>query len=118
MLNITLEQMPHYLCVTLTGAWQLAPMLSVIDTLVEECRQRDCRAVLLDGMAVQGTMPDFARYRVGERIAAVLSGIRITLLVPRHTINKFAENVAVNRGAHFLVTADREAAIAWLRANG
>lgn len=113
-LQSVIEQTPDYLLVTLTGTWQPAPMLSLVDTLADECRQRGCQQVLIDGMAVQGNMPDFARYQVGERIAAVLGGVRVTLLVPQTTINKFAENVAVNRGARFFVTADRAAALGWL----
>lgn len=109
-----IEPLPGYLLISLTGCWQVEAVLATIDTIVAECRQRGCQRVLVDSMMLEGSLPDWDRYEVGLRVAEVLRRVRIAVLGPPRIINKFSENVAVNRGAQLLVTADRAAALAWL----
>ena len=58
------------------------------------------------------------RFFVGEKIANVLGGkIKLAVVWPEKDINKFAENVAINRGGNICVVGDIETAKKWLLSN-
>jgi hypothetical protein len=114
-----IEEMADYLLITVTrGRWEIEPMRMVVDRVAAECQARGYRRVLVDTLALAGWLRDFDRYLIGQYIAEKLQGVRVANLSRAEVINKFAENVAVNRGAWFLVTSNRELALKWLRQSG
>jgi hypothetical protein len=108
-----IEKQDHLL-VLVGGKWRGEAGFSLIDLIASECRRLGCERVLIDGNAVYGELPDLDRFIAGERIAAVLRGIRMALVCQPHYVTKFSETVAVNRGAMFFTTADPDQAMRWL----
>ena len=111
-----IEAEDHLLVVT-RGRWGRDAALRFVDSIASECRKSGQDRVLIDATDVTGKMPDFDRYIIGTRIAAACEGIRIAAVIRAEYINKFAENVAVNRGASFFVTSSRDEALQWLMAD-
>ena len=108
------EEMEDHLLVRTGGRWGRDAALHLIDVIANECRKRGQARVLIDATDITGKMPDFDRYILGTRIAAVCDGIKLAAVIRQEYINKFAENVAVNRGASFFVTSNRDEALQWL----
>ncbi len=71
--------------------------------------------VFVDVTGVEGELPEFEKFTLGEFIASRLGGLRIAaLLNPRTPITRFGENTAVNRGATLLVGYVVEELFEWL----
>lgn len=106
-----------YLLITTGGRWGRQNALHLIDIVAAECRKRGHARALIDGTELKGRVPDFDRYVFGAHVAAVCEGIRLAAVIREEYINKFAENVAVNRGASFFVTSSHDEALQWLMAD-
>jgi hypothetical protein len=81
----------------------------------EEAANSGNTRVLVDGRDLPAPAAEMDRFNIGAAIAELFGHrIKVAILFPRALINKFAENVAVNRGATVLVVSDEEAALQWL----
>ena len=111
-----LEEDAGYLAAKVTGEWGLEAAYELIDSLERECRERNCRRALADWLDAEivGRVLEYERFVVGQRIGSRLRDVRLAILFPAVQINKFAESIAVEAGAEFLVTGDREEALSWL----
>ena len=71
--------------------------------------------ILIDCAGLSPLQTEMVRFFTGEAIAALLRHpYKTVAILPREMINKFTENVAVNRGATFHVTHDFDAGLGWL----
>jgi len=104
-----------YLKITLAGETpgpEARLLLQKIKVLADESGKSK---ILVDGLNVSAPMPDMERYDVGELAAAVFGHrYKIAVIYRLEHINKFMENVAVNRGAYLNVVGSELEAIEWL----
>ena len=81
----------------------------------EEAIENGLTHILIDCIKISPPDTEMTRYFTGEAIASVFGHrLKVAAVLPIELINKFAENVATNRGARFLVTHDYESALDWL----
>ena len=65
-----------------------------------------------------GNWREFDRFKLGEKIAHLFRlPYKILVIEKEIHINKFAENVAVNRGSKLLVLSDKKKGLDWLLKN-
>jgi hypothetical protein len=114
-IEFELEDQPQYLSVVIGGSWDRGELQRLIVALGAECRRRGYRRALADLRAVEGQFSDADRFFLALNLADQIVGkIRLAALFRVEMINKFGENTAVNRGAEFFVTSDRDEALSWL----
>jgi hypothetical protein len=106
----------NYLMMTVTGNYAKQDFMSFADIILERCEEENMRKVLIDAHTVTfANMTTMDRFYIGENIAKVLGPrIKLTAIFPKEHINKFGENVAVNRGGKLFVTHAFEEAEEWL----
>jgi hypothetical protein len=105
--------------VQLTGDYTLEGFKRVIDEILVETARRGCPKVLLDTSTLAiGNLSTFDRFEMG-RYAAGVWGYRVkaAVIALPEVLTRFAETVAVNRGAMVAVFARDDEALAWLRSS-
>jgi len=110
------EKKEKYLLMTLTGHYAKEDFIAYADIILEGCEKENVKKILLDAHNVTYTnLSTMDRFYIGENIAQVLGPkIKLAVLLPKEHINKFAENVAVNRGGKVFVSHLFEEAEDWL----
>ena len=114
--ELIIERKANFLYYTLSGEYDKNDFLLYPKMVVNACEKEQIYNVLINGLKVNGTnVPTMERYFIGETIAKTLGPkIKLAVVWPREHINKFTENVAVNRGIQILVVGDFETAREWL----
>jgi len=104
-----------------TGDFSIGEFIEILNKAILHSIQRQRRAVLINVSAVRSRPLDtLERYTIGERIAIAqrshseLVTIAVVGTVPLIDPNKFAETVALNRGAVGKAFFDLEEAISWI----
>ena len=111
-----IEEQPDHLLVRVEGEWQMQRLLKMLDEVSVVCRQLGYLSVLIDCREVRGHLSEADRYLSGTRMAEKFGKIRLAALLSKDAaMTKFAERVAVARGAAVLVTKDPDEAQRWLR---
>jgi hypothetical protein len=114
-LSVSFENHSDYFSVRLSGSIDPNEVTRVLDEVKNEADRNGQRRVFVDMRGVALPTGDMFRYIAGEHIAKVMSPpYKLVLLGDTRTINRFAENVAVNRGADLKVFDDDKAALQWL----
>jgi hypothetical protein len=112
----TWTEAPDHLAVRMEGPYALDAFKRAVDEILTEAQRRGRRCVLIDTtpMAIED-FPMFDRYEIGRYAAETWSyHLKAALLaLPQH-INRFAETVALNRGANLHVFTNEPEALAWL----
>ena len=100
----------------LTGKYDKGEFLSFPELLRARCEKEGIYKILINGLGVKGSNLSTAdRYFIGERIGLILQDrIKIAVVWPEKSIDKFAETVALNRGGDMLVVGEYEKAVNWL----
>ena len=108
-----------YLQFNLTGKYDKGEFLSFPELLKTRCEKEGLNRVLINGLAVKGSnLSTTDRYFIGEKIGLVLRNrIKVAVVWPEKSIDKFAETVALNRGGNMLVLSDYVEAVKWLLSN-
>lgn len=114
--ELVIDRRANYLYFTLSGEYDKNNFKLYHQKMADACEREKIYNVLINALNVNGTdLPTMDRYFLGESIALLLGPkIKLAVAWPRHHINKFAETVAVNRGAQILVVGDIESAKEWL----
>ncbi len=114
--ELIVERKANYLYFTLSGEYDKNNFKTYHQKVADACEREKIYNVLINALNVSGTdLPTMDRYFLGESIALLLGPqIKLAVVWPEHHINKFAETVAVNRGAQILVVGDYETAREWL----
>jgi len=87
-------------------------ILFIKKTLLEKHRNK----LIVDLRYVKGDIPDFDRFELGVSLAKNMgSKYSMGILSLKEKINKFAENVAVNRGANVFVSYDLNEILQWFK---
>ena len=114
--ELVIERKSNFLYYTLSGEYEIQDFFSYPAKMVDTCEKEKIFNVLINALNVTGTnLPTMDRYFLGENIAKLLGPkIKLAVAWPGEHIDKFAENVAVNRGTQLLVVGDIETAKEWL----
>jgi hypothetical protein len=105
-----------YLQFNLTGRYDKGEFLSFPEMLKARCEKEGIFKILINGLEVKGSnLSTTDRYFIGERIGLIMQNrIKVAVVWPEKSIDKFAETVALNRGGDMLVVGDYEKAVSWL----
>src|SRR5215203_3212380 len=100
------EHKEKYLLMTITGHYAKKDFIAYADIILEHCERENVRMVLIAGHTVAyENLTTMDRFYIGENMAKVLGPkIKVTAVFPKEHVNKFGENVAVNRGGKLFVT--------------
>ena len=112
--DTTYTNLDDYLLVTISGQWTDYAAQDVIEEIKRQAESYGKAQVLLNLMNMAPPEGQMARFRAGEYIAKMWGALRVAAVWKQEFINKFAENVAVNRGASFAVFTDEKQALEWL----
>jgi len=104
-----------YLRVHVVGVWESTSAKHALATIRDGAAANQLTRILMDCAALSRPRSEMVRFDTGEAIATILRHpYKTVAILPPELINRFAENVAVNRGANFLVTHDGDAGLQWL----
>ena len=114
--NYSFQKKENYLLLTISGDYEKIEFLSYPTLIANECHKEKIFNVMVNALDVKMTnTPTMDRFFMGEEIAKVLGPkIKMAIVWPKKDINKFAENVAVNRGGKMNVVSDISEAEKWL----
>ncbi|MEO6548210.1 MAG: hypothetical protein ABIN94_09430 [Ferruginibacter sp.] len=114
--NYLFENKRDYLYLTIDGIYNKEEFISYPKIISDECVKENISKVLINALNVKGTdVSILDRFSLGVQIAEVLSSkIKIAVIWPEKDINKFAENVASNRGGFIFVCGNVTEGENWL----
>jgi hypothetical protein len=95
------------------GDYNFDDVQHLAHVIMDECRKRKCKRVLVDITHVEGEVPDADKFYIGRVSVEVLAGIKIAVVTKKEHINYFYRDTAVNRGKNVEVFPEHEA-VAWL----
>jgi hypothetical protein len=108
------RQKEGYLYIKAKGNYSLIAAKTVIDRVLAESLL-NYKNILLDITEVIGTIPDIDRFLLGEYASTCWKHpLRVALVGRAETINKYFENVAVNRFVWTIAVPDVPTALNWL----
>lgn len=107
-----------YLHVHASGDWTTKAAENMITRIREKALKENLTCIYIDCVQLSSPDTEMTRYFTGQAIARDLRyPFKTVAVVREEVINKFAENVATNRGARILVTPDNKSAMEWLNPN-
>lgn len=113
--QLSFEVFDDYLKIRLSGGnffSEIEEILTAIKKLSEENNRTN---ILVDAVNLPD-VTDMEKYYIGSMGAAMYRGkIKVALLRKQEHINKFTQNVAVNRGGRLFISSDEQEALRWLR---
>ncbi|MEA3193343.1 MAG: hypothetical protein QOD26_1676 [Betaproteobacteria bacterium] len=124
-LTVDIESRKHYLVATVSGAYSLRGAQDAYDRAIRAALPLGHTRVLIDARGVSGAPSQDERYSLGlfvaaeqRLLAARTPSLEIQVAVCGHRPlidpDRFAETVAVNRGAKVKVSERLDEALAWL----
>ena len=109
------QERQFYLIAKVRGQWTERAARHVIEEVRAEARARGFTRVLLDVRELSAPDTEMTRFHTGKQIAqSWRPPLKVAALAEPGLINRFAETVATNRGARFVVFSDEAAAHHWL----
>jgi hypothetical protein len=113
-IQISFEVFDEYLKICLSGENPFAEIDEIIATIKRLSDENNRAKILLDTMNVSG-LSEMEKYFVGEQGAKILGHkLKSAIVSQPEKINRFMENVAVNRGARLRVFGSEQEALNWL----
>jgi len=114
-LDLSFEDTGDYLHVRVRGDWTRQEIMAGIQNVAERVQSVGQTRVLLDIRELSSPKNEMDRFMAGEAIARLFpSPFKVVALRSKDLMDKFAENVAVNRGANAMVLSDIDEAVRWL----
>ena len=115
--DVVIDDMRHFMRVTVSGEPSLEELLSMIHLLGVESESWQENKVLVDLRAVATHFSRPEQFRIGEEASLSLSHMdRIASLVPADRVTRVSEKAARRNGVNVRVFDDEGLAIAWLQA--
>ena len=115
-IKVSLEEGQGFLIIRAFGKWVLEDVKREMDNVRDEANRRGLTRLFLDMREMLPPDGEMTRYYTGIYIATVwCPPFKVVALAKPEMINKFGENVAVNRGANFAVFSDEKTALEWLQ---
>jgi len=114
-LELSFEDTGDYLHVRVRGEWKRQEIITGIRDVAERAQRIGQTRILFDIREFSAPRNELDRFMAGEAIAKFFpSPMKIVAVRSVDLMDKFAENVAVNRGANFMVLSDFDEAVHWL----
>ena len=114
-LSIEYKNYTEYLFAKIVGEWKQPDMNLLLEDLKINAVKFNKNYILIDAFKLTLPNTEFVRFSTGEKIASIFSyPYKIATFSQSELINKFAETVAVNRGANFKVFHSESEAKEWL----
>jgi len=114
-LDLSFEDTGDYLHIRVRGEWKRQEIIAGIQNVAERAQGAGQTRILLDIREFSAPRNELDRFMAGEAIAKFFpSSMKIVAVRSEDLMDKFAENVAVNRGANFMVVSDFDEAVHWL----
>jgi len=115
-MDIIFHEMSGYLVVEISGSWDLDDAKQQIEAIQNRANQLGIARVLIDCRNLAAPKNTTTRFLTGEHIAKFWRPpIKVAAVgSPGMISDKFAETVAVNRGAWFSAFLEEEKALRWL----
>jgi len=114
-LEVEIYEAGSYLLIKAAGQYSLVDLTELLDRTVQEAENRNYAEVLLDLSAVAGTVPILDMLVLGEHCARVWTRTRkLAIVSERGGLDRFFEDVSINRGVLLAVFPNQSAALAWL----
>jgi len=113
--QISFQVHAEYLKIVLCGEFPSTTYRELLESMRDQASRSGHTRLLIDAMGVTAPLKELSRFFVGEAVADIFKhNYRVAALYRPELINKFVENVAVNRGTQFLVVGDETVALQWL----
>ena len=113
--EVQFQEGPGYLIAEVSGPWDELNAMSQIDAIRDEANKRNHSRLLIDMRKVLPPKDQMSRFYTGKHVAKVLPPpFKVAAFAKSELINRFAEKIAVNRGAMIAVFSEEKAAIEWL----
>jgi len=116
-MRVEIVPQPGHLCAIVSGKFDREQIPDVLKEIFDASSRHGLRKILIDARTIEGEISLMARYDLG-RIAAELQRepVRLAIVASEKQVwpERFAENVANNRGLPTKVTTDMAEALAWL----
>jgi len=108
----------QYLIFRIYGNYSFHDTIELIKKIDYTCRDKQIYKVLLDmSRLYNSNITDMDRFYLGEAVAQHWSSdIAVAAILPKRSINGYAETVARNRQARLKVTHTKQLALDWLLA--
>ena len=114
-LDLSFEDAGDYLHISAKGEWEREEVTKGIRDVAEKALSAGQTRILLDIRELSSPGSELDRFLAGEAIAEFFSSpFKVVAVRSVDLMDKFAENVAVNRGANFMVLSDFDEAVRWL----
>lgn len=113
-IKISFEVFDEYLKISLSGGNPYDEIDEIISNIKRLIDENNCKRILIE--AIDITMPsEMEKFHIGEMGVRVLGGkVKMAVIAKKEYINKFFENVAVNRGGQLFVAGSEQEALNWL----
>ena len=113
-IKLSYDVFDEYLKIRITGENPYEDVEELLMTIKRLFEQNNRHKVLVDANSI--VIPsEIEKFRIGEMGVEVLGKrVRIALFTKPEYINKFFENVAVNRGGQLYVAGSEKEALDWL----
>lgn len=115
-MDISYHERPNYLLVEMSGTWEIDEAKRQIEAVRNRASTLGAKRVLIDCRELATPKDTLTRFLTGEYIAKFWRPpVKVAALAGQDMVNnKFAEIVAVNRGAWFSVFLEEKLAVQWL----
>ena len=113
-LKVLINQESNYLLFKVQGEYSLDAFKSLFSKIHEESMEKGYKNILVDISEVSGTMGGMDSYTLGETASRIWGNLKIAFVYRGEQINKFFENVVVNRGVQTIIVQDVNLALEWL----
>lgn len=116
--DIIYEENENYLQIRYRGYKNIEEFFDSLEKALDICKKRKYSNLILDLFDVDfSKIQEMDRFYAGEKIAYLFNKpnlIKIAVLAPKENQDKFAENVAANRGAILKAFSDKNDALDWI----
>lgn len=114
-MTISYENGSDYLIARIDGEWTLDEAKVLVEAIYAEAVRRGFTHILLDMCEALPPDSEMIRFWTGEHIASIWgNSLKAAAVAKSEFVNRFAETVAINRGANIKVFTDKTAALQWL----
>ncbi|MBN2390526.1 MAG: STAS/SEC14 domain-containing protein [Anaerolineae bacterium] len=115
-MDFSVEDADGYLMVRVQGEWTADEFGQVMREAANIAQQRGFTRILGDARELAAPKTEFARFQAGQQAVKYFGfDFKVAVVYAEEFINKFAENVAVNRGVNLRIYSSLDEAVSWLK---
>lgn len=113
-IKIAFEVFDEYLKISLSGGNPYKEIDEIITNIKRLIDENNRKKVLIEAIDIM-IPSEMEKFYIGEMGAGVFGGkIKMAMVTKQEYINKFFENVVVNRGGQLFVAGSEQEALRWL----